>query len=294
MLALLPLAVPAASRQIVVAGLGGEPDYEKRFTSLAQEVQKYAGAEALVGAAATRDALLKALARMAESATDDDETTLLLIGHGAWDGERYKFNVPGPDITDDEIKTALNRIKGRQVVVLATTASGAAIPALKREKRVVITATRSGTERNAVVFSRYWVEALRNAEADTDKNEVVTALEAFRYADRKTADYYESQKRLATEHPLIEDTGKSDGVRNPGPDNGVGLLAARIPVVRFGAAQEALKDPAKQKLLARKEQIERDIDKLKYEKAAMPVAEYKKKLADLLIELARVQEAIDK
>lgn len=286
-------ALPAASRHIVVAGLGGEPDYEKRFTMLAQEAQKYAGAEILTGPAATKDALLKALSRAAESSGDEDETILLLIGHGTWDGDRYKFNLPGPDISDEELSNALNRIKGRQLVVLATTASGAAIPTLKRANRVVVTATRSGTEKNAVVFSRYWVEALRDAAADTDKNEVVSALEAFRYADRKTADYYQSQNRLATEHPLLEDTGKGEGVRNPGPETGAGLLAGRFPVVRFGAVQQALKDPAKQKLLARKEQIEREIDKLKYEKAAMPAAEYKKKLADYLVELARVQEAIE-
>jgi hypothetical protein len=292
LLAATPLA--AASRHIAVAGLGGEPDYEKRFTALAQEARKYAHAEILAGPAASKDALLKALARVAEAATDEDDTSLLLIGHGTWDGAQYKFNLPGPDISAEELKTALDRIKGRQLVVLAATASGAAIPVLRREGRVVVTATRSGTEKNAVVFSRYWVEALRDAAADTDKNGTVSALEAFRYASRRTADYYSSQNRLATEHPLLEDTGKGEGVRQPGPESGAGLLAGRFPVVRLGPAQEALRDPAKQKLLALKEELEREIDKLKYEKAALPAAGYRKELAALLLELARVEEALEK
>ena len=33
---------------------------------------------------------------------------------------------------------------------------------------------------------------------------------------------------------------------------------------------------------------------LKFEKAALPTDEYKKRLAALLVELARVQEALDK
>ena len=36
------------------------------------------------------------------------------------------------------------------------------------------------------------------------------------------------------------------------------------------------------------------IDQLKYEKAAMPVDEYKQRLQKLLLELAATQEALDK
>ena len=40
--------------------------------------------------------------------------------------------------------------------------------------------------------------------------------------------------------------------------------------------------------------VEQAIDKLKYEKAAMPADAYKKQLTLLLLELARTQEALDK
>ena len=102
-----------------------------------------------------------------------------------------------------------------------------------REKdRVVITATKSGTEKNAVVFTRYWIDGLRDPSADTDKDGKTSALESFRYADRKTVEYFESQKLLATEHALLVDNGASAGVRNPASANGQGLLAANFPVIR--------------------------------------------------------------
>src|SRR5439155_300930 len=41
------------------------------------------------------------------------------------------------------------------------------------------------------------------------------ALEAFNYAENKATEYYESQKRLSTEHPMLEDTGKGACVRTP-------------------------------------------------------------------------------
>ncbi len=59
------------------------------------------------------------------------------------------------------------------------------------------------------------MKALRDPAADADKNEVITVLEAFRYAEAKTAKFYEELKRLATEHPLIEDAGKGEGVKAP-------------------------------------------------------------------------------
>jgi len=56
----------------------------------------------------------------------------------------------------------------------------------------------------------------------------------------------------------------------------------------------AAADPAKRDLLAKKEALEQKIDKLKYEKAAMPEDEYKNQLTAALVELARVQQELEK
>jgi len=135
---------------------------------------------------------------------------------------------------------------------------------------------------------------LGDPAADSDKNDVVSALEAFRFADKKTVAFYEAQNRLATEHAVLEDTGKGDGVRAPSAENGEGLLAAQFPLLRIGTTATAAKDPAKLQLLAKKEELERQIDKLKYDKAAIPPEDYRRQLGALLLELAKTQEEIDK
>lgn len=286
---------------VTVAGLGGEPDYEQRFVGWAREAEKILSASArvqvytLAGTEATAARLRTLLAEMARRLQPQDTFVLLLIGHGTFDGYQYKFNLPGPDVTARDLAQWLEPLTAaRQLVVNATSASGASLEHLRKANRVVITATRSGMEKNATVFARYWIEALRDPAADADKNEVISALEAYRYADRKTARFYESQKRLATEHALLEDRPTGDGVRAPAPENGVGRLAAAFPVVRFGRVQAAHADPARRALLARKEQLEQEIDLLKYRKAAMDTAEYRKQLTALLVELARVQEALER
>jgi hypothetical protein len=292
----------AAPYYVTVSGLGGEPDYEQRFTALAKELDKLfkaASADAhvytLTGSDATKARLTETLTQIARDAKPDDEFTLTLIGHGSFDGEEYKFNLPGPDISGEEIAVLCDRIPSkRQLIVNTTSASGGSVGALQRAGRIVITATKTGTEKNATVFARYWVDALGDASTDTDKNEMVSALEAFQYADRKTAAFYESQKRLATEHAVIEDTGKKEAVRAASAENGEGLLAANFVLLRLGATQKAANDPAKRALLEKKEALEQKIDTLKYQKAAMPVADYNKQLADALLELAKTQDELDK
>lgn len=301
-LALLAVPARAATFYVTVAGLGGEPDYEQRFTGLAKDLDrifKGSGGDAhvstLMGADATRAHLTAALAQVAVQAKPEDDFVLVLIGHGSFDGVEYKFNLPGPDISGKELAELLDRIHTRrQLVVNTTSASGGSIPALQKPGRAVIAATKSGTEKNATVFARYFVEALEDPTADTDKNESITALEAFQYADAKTADFYRTQKRLATEHAVFDDTGKSPPVRAASPADGEGRLLANFTFIRMGAALRAANDPAKRALIAQKEKLEQQIDVLKYQKAAMDAADYKTQLTQALLDLARVQQELDK
>jgi hypothetical protein len=276
---LLALPLLGADYRVIVAGLGGEADYDTRFQLHAAESQKLLGGEceSLIGARATKANLKSALEKLNKS-TAEDTLTLLLIGHGTFDGLAYKFNLVGPDVSAEELRAMLDPISARQLVVLASSSSGAAVEALRHENRAVITATKTGTEKNAVVFARYWVEALRDGSADTDKNEILTAAEAFQFAKKRTANFYETQKRIATEHPTLETGG----------------IASRFAVLRMGAAQKASNDPAKRALLQKKDELETAIDKLKLEKAAMPIDAYKKRLTELLTELAQTQEEIEK
>jgi hypothetical protein len=272
---------------LTVAGLGGEPDYEQRFALLATDTDKILRAgggtdrviETLKGPDATKAKMDAALGRIAGQAKSQDVFVLMMIGHGTFDGTEYKFNLPGPDISGTELAAQLNRIPAtRQLVVDMTSASGGAATVLKKDGRTVITATRNGNEKNATVFARFWVEAMRDPQADTDKNEIVSALEAYLYAQTKTAAYFTDQKRLATEHSQLDDQTR----------------AAAFPLLRYGSAAAVINDPAKKELLAKKEDIENKIDALKYQKDLMAPDEYKRQISGLLLELAKTQELIDK
>lgn len=271
---------PAATQPrvfyLAISGLGGDAEYAKRFEGWTGEIAK-ALPQCEIVSGATREQVRAAVDKLAAQATAQDDVAVMLIGHGTFDGAEYKFNLRGPDITARELAALLDKIPAeRQLIVNTTSASGASLDALRNPRRIVVTATKSGTEKNATVFARYWGEALRDPAADTDKNESVSALEAFKYAEQRTAAFYTSQTRLATEHPRIDGNG------------------AAFVLARFGQTAAALDDPAKRGLLARREQLERRIEELKTRKAAMPSEEYKRLLTSLLVELAKTQQELDK
>jgi hypothetical protein len=285
-LALLPAVAEAKTFYLTIAGLGGEPDFEQRFDGLATEADKAVRAPGgdsevttLKGAQATKVNIRSSLDQIARSATSRDTLVLLMIGHGSFDGADYKFNIPGPDLTAAELAALLNRVPAaNQLIVDATSSSGAIAKPLERAGRIVITATRDGMEKNATVFGRFWVEALHDNAADVDKNNTVSALEAFNYAQRKTKEFYDQEKRIATEHPLLADGGRAN----------------LFTVIRYGSAAEAAADPAKKQLIAKRDDLEARIDALKQQKNMLSEDDYKKQLTALLLDLARTQQEIDR
>ena len=152
---------------------------------------KKAGGDAVVVTlqAPTRDQIRARFADLARQVKPADAFVLMLIGHGsamtAWSTSSTS---PGRISPGVELASLLDRIPAaRQFVVNMTSSSGGSIEFLRKPNRVVISATKTGSEKNATVFARYWAEALRDPAADTDKNESVSALEAFHYAERKTS-----------------------------------------------------------------------------------------------------------
>jgi hypothetical protein len=298
--ALAGLPVRADTYFLTVAGVGGEAQYDQQFTNQAKDLDKLLRNEAsnkvetLSGADATKVNVEAKLRSIATQAKADDAFVLVLIGHGTFDDRDYKFALPGPDISAAELSGFLDKIQAKQLVLDLTSSSGAIIPILQKPKRAVITATKSGTEKNVVVFGRFFVDALRDAASDADKNEVITALEAFKYAEAKTLKYYENNNHLATEHALLEDVGKGDGVKDPSIENGEGSVAGRFNLMHLGSVAAIAKDPKKQELLKQKEDLEAQVDELRYQKATMDGTTYKTKLSALLLQLAQMQEELDK
>ena len=132
MLTFCVVALPAraATYYVIVSGLGGEPDYEQRFTAAANDLDRIFKAGRPVGARhhayrrpSNGGAVEEALAPVARDAKADDDFVLVLIGHGSFDGVEYKFNLVGPDMTATDIAALCDRIAARRQLIVDTTSS---------------------------------------------------------------------------------------------------------------------------------------------------------------------------
>jgi len=306
-----PEAVPAPAAAsvdgttvLVVVGAAGETEYGEAFATAAHHWEKaaeQAGAKHLAigradpGKASDLDQLRQAID--AEPKEGTGQLWIVFIGHGTFDGKEAKFNLRGPDLTASDLALWLQPFHRPLAIIDTSSSSAPFLSKLTGPRRVVITATRSGFEQNYARFGQYLAEAIGDPQADLDKDGETSLLEAFLSASARLAEFYKTEGRLATEHPLIDDNG--DGLGTP-PDwfHGVraykkakdgatpdGPLAQQFVLVH-SAAERKLPPAVRE----RRDELELALAKLRDAKATLTEDEYYRRLELLLLDLARLYE----
>lgn len=204
---------------ILVVGAAGESQYEFVFSSAIERVQQAAElspAELTIirettGNSSPKQQLISHLESISPSGSPP--LWLIFIGHGTFDGVDARFNLIGPDITCNELAATLLPVQRQLVIVLGFSGSAPFVAPLAGPNRSILSATRSGYELNFSRFGPLFCQALVAPDADIDKDNQVSLLEAFLHASTNTSEYYNSQKRLMSEHAMIDDNG--DGLATP-------------------------------------------------------------------------------
>lgn len=290
-------AAPAQSTHaLIVTGLAGEPklaeSYAQDGAALRDAITRMGGTATLLSESSTprsdRTGLQQAFARLTQSSERGDRILIVLIGHGGTDGLEARFNIPGPDVTASDLAHLLEPLAGREVaVVVATSSSGAFVSSISAPGRVIVTATRSATENEEVTFPHYFARAFSSDGADTDKDGGISIAEAFEYARREVARFYEQSKRMATEHALLDDNGDGKGSLTLDANDGA---RARLFVLR--AASPVVMSDSVRVLLAQRADLERQVADLKAHKSTMAADAYDAALEKLLLQLARIGQAV--
>lgn len=293
---------------LIVSGIGGQPQYSDAFHSwgvsmvdaardrlkLPLENINYLAERPdrdpdRIQGRSTKENVERVLAELEQRVGPTDRVFILLIGHGSANGEESRFNLPGPDITAAQFAEHLDKFP-TQMVVLANTssASGDFVSVLSGPNRVILTATKTGFERNETIFGRFFVEAFAQDGADVDKDERISVLEAFNYARLQVARTYEADKRLLTEHAVLDDNGDGEGSTEPDPDTSDGALARALFLDRLGnvAAGPAGGDSVLVALYKEKREIETQIQALRKVKDQIGEEDYEAQLEELLVRLA--------
>ncbi len=312
LLLLLPGLGAASIRHhvLIVSGIGGLDEYQQQFlrnSTRLYEAALEAGLDQdriiLLSAApeeatsgryqlSSKENIARALEQIRASAGPQDRVFVFLFGHGNPRGDSAVFNLPGPDISADELGRMLDDFEQQSLIVVNTaSASGPFANRLSADNRIIITATSSGREYYAVLFGEYFAAAFVDAGADRDKDEKVSLLEAFDYARREVRRSYDSEGRLLTEHALLDDNGDGVASLDPGEFEADGAVANRIhlqpPLTPTGPEASELAG-----MVQRKQELEQSIRELKMRRDSLEKNSYYDQLEVLLVDLALLSREI--
>jgi len=283
---------------ILVRGAGGEQDYDEAFGRWQADWQKACAAgevrTTMIGAEpGGRAALQQALEKEPKQG---EPLWIVLFGHGTFDGRVGKFNLRDDDVSADELAAWLRPFERTVVVIAAFSSSGVWLKPLSAPGRVIVTATRSGSENNYARLGGHLAAAFATG-ADLDKDGQTSLLEAWLSAARKTTGFYKDEGRLATEHSLLDDN--SDGLGTPsdwfqgtrvvkkaqGKGAADGLRASQLHLVP-STAERGLSAKEREQ----RDALERELASLRERKTEMKEEEYFAALEELLLKLARLYQ----
>jgi hypothetical protein len=284
---------PQAKRLLwLVMGAPGEERFARDFAAQADLWKKEA---ARAGDVDLREILGREALQAACSSDEgrrSPELWIVLIGHGTFDGRVAKFNLEGPDVAAQELAVWLSARTQPLVLIHTGECSGPFLPALSAKNRVIVTATQSGSEVVATRFGGHFAAAMGEPLSDLNRDGAVSVLEAFLVGAQRTAEFYEQDRRLLSEHALIDDTGDGKGTRADWFEGGRatrksldgaaadGVRAGRISLVP-GPADQGLSGEER----LRRDQLEEEIESLRNRRGKMGEKEWYELLEAKFLEL---------
>lgn len=311
-------ALAATPYTLILCGSGGEEAYTKKFTDWGLRLRKVlttkfgydAPSIALLteqpqgegspGPTTTLESIRAAFTEAAPKISPERDLLIILIGHGSYLRQISKFEIPGPDLSAEELNSLINSVHARRTAVVdSASCSAGFINVLSGPNRIICSATKSTNERNATSFMEYFIQALEEGSADLNRDDRISVLEACRQGATLTASWYEGEGLIATEHALLDDNGDGLGTRladfgdpDTAPAPGVktnpdGAFAETFFVKDFSFPSSVPKELVDRYLAA--------LDKiaaLKREKATMEPPKYHADLEALLVEAAKANRAI--
>ena len=179
----------------------------------------------------TAENLQKTMSELAKVVTADDRFIFFYIGQANVVMGPLRLNLPGPDISHEQLATWLKDIPAsEQLITLDCPCAGMAVKSLAAGGRIIICAARSD-QPYSTRFCEYFAPSLTDKTGDFDKDGRISLLEAFQQTAYQLDKLYRQEELLMTEIPLLEDDG--DGIPSQQPwryqeDKNDGRAAAKF------------------------------------------------------------------
>lgn len=276
--------IAGTKRALILCGLPGDKAHRKPFAETVEKLRQtlmarygFAGPEVHVQfggpvaegegpvlsgvrGQATREEIESEAAELRKVLKPEDTLWVIVIGHSYYDGKHSHFNIPGPDINEQEFGKLFADLPAReQVFFITIPASGFYIKPLSAKGRVVISATEADLEVNETIYPMALAEVLASppaaSEFDADRDGNLTLFDLYIAVARNVVERYIKDEFLPTEHALLDDNGDGRGTEvqidyltesqggrakdgklpRPPKETADGALSARIPLLEVPA-----------------------------------------------------------
>lgn len=301
---------------IVISGSGGEDSYTETFPQWAAELADVLArtpqfdpsrvvvlteTSELPDKVSTLEGIENAFAGAASMLKPADPIFVFLIGHGSYQRDSAKLNIPGPDLEATHLDELLKDLPSEIAVLVHTGSTSAAfINKLSGPGRIIVTATKSVEERHATQYMEQFILGIADGSADPDRDDRISVYEAAHQAAQLTEAWYLAEGFLATEHALIDDNGDGFGTRlilpedaevaEDAPEEASGIdgdFSSQVYIADYRFPPGV--DPV---LRAQYTAALKEIETLKSKKAEMETEAYYAELEQLLIKAARLNRSI--
>ncbi len=168
-----------------------------------------------------RESLLALVRDAAAKSRPDAATWLIFIGHANATRTGANFQVPGPDVTETDLREALEAAhpSGPVAILFTTSSSGRMVRAIAGPNRLVFAATRASEEDNETELPAVLADALAAPATDANHDGIVSLLELFQACIPAVRKAYASEGFLQKETPGLDGNGDGRATTRPSPED---------------------------------------------------------------------------
>lgn len=155
--------------------------------------------------------------RMKKLSRDGPPIWAIFLGHCNQARGDVKYNIPGPDVSDKDLRDMLAEVKpaGGLALIMTTSLSGRMIGRLAAEGRVLISASGENEKANETEFARVLAVVLETPASDLDGDQFLGADEIFLECKRRVEEIYTEENLFQTEHCALDGNGDGKATERP-------------------------------------------------------------------------------
>lgn len=243
---------------------------------------------------------LEAAIGAAASMASTEPLWIVFIGHGTFDGRTASLNLQGPDVSAEQLAELLKSANRPVAFIGCASCTTPFVNALSAPGRVVVSATKDGNQIQFCRFGDAMSQAISGLDADINRDGQTSLLEAWLFASRRTADFYKTEGRLATEHALLDDNGDAKGTRaevfegdrpKPNTENADKLDGKSAARWHFVRSDEERRLSTEQRQI--RDALEAQVEQLRRRRDTLEESDYLQQLEELMLPLARLYKSAE-